>query len=100
MNHHANTSPSVVLTIAGFDPSSGAGISADLKPFAAHNCYGVAALTALTVQNTQGARAVHAVEPAVLKESVACLFADARGSALKIGMLGTAKIAEAVSEIL
>ena len=98
MNHQPAVP--VILTIAGFDPSSGAGISADLKTFAAHNCYGVAALTALTVQNTQGAQAVYAVEPAVLKESVACLFADERVSALKIGMLGTAKIAEAVSEIL
>ena len=70
MNHHTNPSPPVVLTIAGFDPSSGAGITADLKTFAAHHCYGVAAITALTVQNTQGASAVHPVEASLLQQSV------------------------------
>jgi hydroxymethylpyrimidine/phosphomethylpyrimidine kinase len=54
-NHHIAVPP-VVLTIAGFDPSCGAGIGADLKTFAAHNVYGTAAVTALTVQSTQGAR--------------------------------------------
>ena len=53
----------VVLSVAGFDPSAGAGIVADLKTFAAHNCYGVAAITALTVQNSQGVASVHPVEP-------------------------------------
>ena len=52
-NHGAHTPP-ILLTIAGFDPSCGAGVAADLKTFAAHNCYGVAAVTALTVQSTQG----------------------------------------------
>ena len=60
MSNHANQTPPILLTIAGFDPSCGAGVAADLKTFAAHNCYGVAAITALTVQSTQGVRAVHA----------------------------------------
>ena len=62
-----NVAPPIVLTIAGFDPSAGAGIAADLKTFAAHNCYGVAAITALTVQSTQGVKAVHATPAAILR---------------------------------
>lgn len=59
MNHQSNAPWPVVLAIAGFDPSAGAGIAADLKTFSAHNCYGVAAITALTIQNSQGGTAVH-----------------------------------------
>ena len=65
-HHHmgnGHNTPPILLTIAGFDPTCGAGIAADLKTFAAHNCYGVAAVTALTVQSTMGVRAVH-VTPA------------------------------------
>ncbi len=100
MNHHANPSPPVVLTIAGFDPSSGAGITADLKTFAAHNCYGVAAITALTVQNTQGATALHPIDASVLKESIEGLLADDRVRAIKIGMLGNRASAEVVRDVL
>lgn len=100
MNHHPNPSAAVVLTIAGFDPSGGAGILADLKTFAANNCYGVAAITALTVQNTQGVSGVHPVEASILKESVLSLVADGRVKAIKIGMLANRSIAEAVGEIL
>jgi hydroxymethylpyrimidine/phosphomethylpyrimidine kinase len=100
MNHQPNPPTTVVLTIAGFDPSGGAGIAADLKTFAAHNCYGVAAITALTVQNTQGAVALHAVDASLLKESVNCLLADEHIRAVKIGMLGNRANAEVVGEIL
>ena len=100
MNHHTNPSPPVVLTIAGFDPSSGAGITADLKTFAAHNCYGVAAITALTIQNTQGAAALHPVDANVLKESIEGLLADDRVRAIKIGMLGNRASAEVVRDVL
>ena len=100
MNHHSNPSPPVVLTIAGFDPSSGAGITADLKTFAAHNCYGVAAITALTVQNTQGASALRPVDASLLKQSVNSLLADERVRAIKIGMLGNQANAEVVREVL
>jgi hypothetical protein len=55
--------PPVVLTIAGFDPSSGAGVTADIKTIAAHGCYGVACITAMTVQSTAGVRRVEAVDP-------------------------------------
>jgi hydroxymethylpyrimidine/phosphomethylpyrimidine kinase len=92
--------PPVVLTIAGFDPSGGAGISADLKTIAAHNCYGVAAITALTVQNTLGARRVKPLDAAVLKESVNCLLEDGRIRAIKVGLIANASNARAIAEIL
>ncbi len=100
MNHQPNPPWPVVLTIAGFDPSAGAGIAADLKTFAAHNCYGVAALTALTVQNTQGVTAVHPIEPQVLRDSVNSLLADGNVKVIKIGMLANRANAEIVREIL
>lgn len=90
----------MVLSVAGFDPSGGAGIIADLKTFAAHNCYGVAAITSLTVQNSQGVASIHPVAPAVLRESVQSLLADGHVKALKIGMLGNLATAKAVAEIL
>lgn len=100
MNHQPNAPAPVILTIAGFDPSGGAGIVADLKTFAAHGCYGVAAITALTIQNTQGVSSVHPVAPGVLKESVNSLLADGRVKAIKIGMLANRANAEMVREIL
>jgi hydroxymethylpyrimidine/phosphomethylpyrimidine kinase len=100
MNQSISTAWPVVLSVAGFDPSSGAGITADLKTFAAHNCYGVAAITALTVQNTQGVASVHPVEPAVLRESILSLLSDGRVKALKIGMLCNQATAEVLLETL
>jgi hydroxymethylpyrimidine/phosphomethylpyrimidine kinase len=100
MNHQLSASWPVVLSIAGFDPSSGAGIAADLKTFAAHGCYGVAAITALTIQNTQGVTALYPTEPAVLKDTIAALLADGRVKAIKVGMLANRANAEVVSEIL
>lgn len=89
-----------MLTIAGFDPSGGAGVAADLKTFAAHNCYGVAAITALTVQNTQGVSAVYPVETSRLRKSIEALFEDGRIVAIKIGMLGDRANAELVKHVL
>jgi hydroxymethylpyrimidine/phosphomethylpyrimidine kinase len=100
MHASINTTWPVVLSVAGFDPSAGAGILADLKTFAAHNCYGVAAITALTVQNTQGVASVHPVEPSVLRESILSLLSDGRVKALKIGMLGNQATGEVIGEIL
>jgi len=100
MNHQLNAPWPVVLSIAGFDPSAGAGIAADLKTFAAHSCYGVAAITALTVQNTQGATALYPTEPSILKDSINALLADGRVRALKIGMLGNRANAEVVRDVL
>ncbi len=100
MNHSPNASTPVILTIAGFDPSGGAGIAADLKTFAAHNCYGVAAITALTIQNTQDASAVHPVEAPVVRKSIEALFSDGGIAAIKIGMVANRANAQVVREVL
>jgi hydroxymethylpyrimidine/phosphomethylpyrimidine kinase len=81
--------PPIALTVAGFDPSSGAGITADLKVFAAFHLFGVAAITALTVQSTQGVLRTEPVEPEILAETLDCLAEDIEISGVKIGMLGT-----------
>ncbi len=93
-------SPPVVLTIAGFDPSSGAGVTADVKTIAAHGCYGVACITALTVQSTAGVRRVEPVSVELLVETLAELAGDVEIAAVHIGMLGSGKIAQAVAEFL
>src|SRR5467141_1214224 len=90
----------VLLTIAGFDPSCGAGVGADLKTFAAHGCYGMAAITSLTVQNTQGVEAVHNTPSAELREQLDVLAKDSEIAAVKIGMLGNRGNAVAVAEFL
>ena len=92
--------PSVVLTIAGFDPSSGAGVTADIKTIAAHGCYGVACITAITVQSTAGVRRVEALDPALVSETLEELASDIPIAAVHIGMLGTAKVVKAVVEFL
>jgi hydroxymethylpyrimidine/phosphomethylpyrimidine kinase len=90
----------VVLAVAGFDPTSGAGVSADLKTFAAHNCYGVAAVTAITLQTTQGVHGVHCLPARIVSEQVAAIAEDIALNAVKIGMLGSAENVEAVVEVL
>jgi hydroxymethylpyrimidine/phosphomethylpyrimidine kinase len=92
--------PPVVLTIAGFDPSSGAGVTADIKTIAAHGCYGVACITALTVQSTAGVRRVEALDPALITETLQELTADVPIAAVHIGMLGTGKIVRALADFL
>ncbi|MFZ0417051.1 MAG: bifunctional hydroxymethylpyrimidine kinase/phosphomethylpyrimidine kinase [Candidatus Sulfotelmatobacter sp.] len=92
--------PPVVLTIAGFDPSSGAGVTADIKTIAAHGCYGVACITAMTVQSTAGVRRVEAVDPSLITEILQELDADIPIAAVHIGMLATAKVVRAVADFL
>lgn len=92
--------PPVVLTIAGFDPSSGAGITADVKTIAAHGCYGVACITALTVQSTSGVRRVEAVDPILIRETLEELDADLEIAAIHIGMLGSGKVVKAIADFL
>lgn len=89
-----------VLSIAGSDPSGGAGIQADLKTFAALGAYGMAAITALTVQSTRGVRAVHAVDPGVVADQIAALTDDIRIDAVKVGLLGGADVVAAVGRAL
>jgi hydroxymethylpyrimidine/phosphomethylpyrimidine kinase len=100
LSNHVNVAPPIVLTIAGFDPSAGAGIAADLKTFAAHNCYGVAAITAMTVQSTQGVKAVHDTPASELRAQLDTLLEDVKISAIKIGMLGHRGNAVVVGEFL
>jgi len=99
-NGHSHAAPPILLTIAGFDPSCGAGTAADLKTFAAHGCYGVAAITSLTVQNTQSVEAVHNTPSAELRAQLDALAADCEIAAVKIGMLGNRGNAAAVAEFL
>lgn len=99
-NNHANAAPPILLTIAGFDPSCGAGTAADLKTFAAHGCYGVAAITSLTVQNTQGVDDVQNVSAATLRAQLESLANDSDIAAVKIGMLGNRGNAAVVAEFL
>jgi hydroxymethylpyrimidine/phosphomethylpyrimidine kinase len=92
--------PPVVLSIAGFDPSSGAGVTADIKTIAAHGCYGVAAITALTVQSTAGVRRWSPVNPRLVQDSLEELIADVKISAVHIGMLGSRAVATRVARCL
>jgi hydroxymethylpyrimidine/phosphomethylpyrimidine kinase len=78
-----------VLTIAGFDPSSGAGVTADLMVFAAHGLFGISCITGLTVQSTRGVRSVHPVSDAIVGETLECLHEDLPPSGIKIGMLSS-----------
>jgi hydroxymethylpyrimidine/phosphomethylpyrimidine kinase len=89
-----------VLSIAGSDPSGGAGVQADLRTFAALGVYGCAALTALTAQNTMGVSATHMVPASFLRRQLDAVFADVRVDAVKIGMLGTADAVVAVADVL
>jgi hydroxymethylpyrimidine/phosphomethylpyrimidine kinase len=89
-----------VLSIAGSDPSGGAGIQADLKAFSARGCYGMAVITALTAQNTRGVSAVVPLDPDFVAEQIRMVFADVQVDAVKIGMIANAGIARAVAEAL
>ncbi|MGC2695299.1 MAG: bifunctional hydroxymethylpyrimidine kinase/phosphomethylpyrimidine kinase [Candidatus Angelobacter sp.] len=90
----------MVLSIAGHDPSSGAGITADIKTIAAHGCYGVTCITALTVQSTRGVSRVEPVEGRLISETLDQLMDDLNIAAVKIGMLGSAEAARAVAAFL
>ncbi len=92
--------PPVVLTIAGFDPSSGAGITADIKTIAAHECFGVSCITALTVQSTQGVRRVVGVAPGLIAETLQELLSDLVVEAVHIGMLGNGQVVAVVADFL
>jgi len=92
--------PPVVLSVAGFDPSSGAGITADIKTIAAHGCYGIACITAMTVQSTAGVKKVDPSDPALVTETLEELTGDVDIAAVRIGMLGSGKVAKAVADFL
>ena len=87
----------IALTIAGSDSSGGAGIQADLKTFSALGVYGASAITALTAQNTRGVHDVMAVPPEFVLAQMRSVATDLEVGAIKIGMLATAEIIEAVA---
>lgn len=89
-----------VLSIAGSDSSGGAGIQADLKTFSALGCYGMTAITALTAQNTQGVRAIHSVPVSMLRDQIDAVVEDIGVDAVKIGMLHSPEVVEAVAQAL
>jgi hydroxymethylpyrimidine/phosphomethylpyrimidine kinase len=88
----------IALSIAGSDPSGGAGIQADLKTFSALGVYGATVITALTAQNTQGIAAIEMVSPLFVAAQIDAVCGDLKVGAVKVGMLGTAPVVEAVAE--
>lgn len=96
----APTAPANVLSIAGTDPTGGAGIQADLKTFGALGAYGMAVVTALVAQNTQAVRVVSPLAPDLVQAQLEAVFEDVAVAAVKIGMVANAEIAEAIAEVL
>ncbi|MGG7308186.1 bifunctional hydroxymethylpyrimidine kinase/phosphomethylpyrimidine kinase [Curtobacterium sp. AB451] len=99
---HAPQPPRIprVLSIAGTDPTGGAGMQADLKAVAAHDGYGMGVVTALVAQNTHGVRSVHVPDVGFLREQLDAVSDDVTIDAVKIGMLGTAAVVRVVTEWL
>ncbi|MBI1868512.1 MAG: bifunctional hydroxymethylpyrimidine kinase/phosphomethylpyrimidine kinase [Methylocystis sp.] len=89
-----------VLSIAGSDPSGGAGVQADIKTFSALSCYGMGVITALTAQNTRGVSLVHAVPAEIAAAQIDAIFSDIAVDAVKIGMLADPGVADAVANSL
>jgi hydroxymethylpyrimidine/phosphomethylpyrimidine kinase len=92
--------PPVALTIAGHDPSSGAGITADLLVFSAHGLFGTSAITSLTVQSTLGVAAVEPLKASLISQVLFHLDADLDIAGVKIGMLGSAEAGLATTDFL
>ena len=96
----APTVPANALSIAGTDPTGGAGIQADLKTFGALGAYGMAVVTAVVAQNTQAVRVVSPLAPELVQAQLEAVFEDVTVAAVKIGMVANAGIAEAIAEVL
>ncbi|WP_369069171.1 bifunctional hydroxymethylpyrimidine kinase/phosphomethylpyrimidine kinase [Kineococcus terrestris] len=90
----------VALSVAGSDPSGGAGVQADLKTFGALGAYGTAVLTALTAQSTRGVAGVHPVPADFVRRQLDVLLDDVAVHAVKVGMLGSADVVRAVAGVL
>ena len=92
--------PARVLIIAGSDSGGGAGLEADIKTATALGVYAANAVTAVTVQDTRGVHGIHHIPGFIVREQIACVLDDIGADAIKIGMLGSCEVAEAVAEIL
>lgn len=89
-----------VLTIAGTDPTGGAGIQADLKTFSALGCYGMSVITALVAQNTCGVRAIHSVPPTFVQAQLQTVLDDILPDAIKIGMVHSLELVSVIADVL
>ena len=89
-----------LLIIAGSDPSGGAGIQADIKTATALGGYAATAITAITVQNTKGVSSVYPVPAQVIRDQIEAVLSDIGADAIKIGMIGTADVAETIADAL
>jgi len=92
-----DTTPRVVLTVAGSDSGGGAGIQADLKTFAAHGVFGTSAITSVTAQNSQGVQGIHDLPPGIVAQQMRSVLEDMEVAAAKTGMLSSSGIVEAVA---
>lgn len=92
--------PQIVWSIAGFDPSSGAGVTADLMTFAAHGLFGCSAITALTVQSTMGVAEVQPTSPQHLANTLDHLASDLPPAGLKLGLIGSRETAAVIGSFL
>lgn len=90
----------VVLSIAGMDPSAGAGVLADIKAISAMGCFGIAAVTSLTIQNTRGVFGIYDQDGEVVRRQLSALFDDFDVSAIKTGMLPSSDVIDVVAEML
>jgi hydroxymethylpyrimidine/phosphomethylpyrimidine kinase len=88
-----------VLTIAGSDPSAGAGLQSDLAVFGAFGCHGLAVVAGLTAQDSRGVRSVRPVPDGFVADQLAALFSDGPPAAAKTGMLATAEAVRAVADV-
>ena len=89
-----------LLIVAGSDSGGGAGIQADIKTATAFGVYAMTAVTAVTVQNTRSVKAIHSIPPAIVAEQIAATLSDIGADAIKIGMLGSSEVVEAVAQTL
>lgn len=94
------TTPPIILSIAGSDPSGGAGIQADIKTIASLGGYAAAAVTAITVQHTCGVASVEYLPPELVAQQAEAVIEDMHPAAVKIGMTGTAQTVRAVADVL
>lgn len=92
--------PKIALTIAGTDPSGGAGVMADLKSFHSCGVYGMAAITSIVAQNTKGVQHIHNLETSWVKEQLDSVFDDELPQAIKTGMIATKDTMELVRDYL